>query len=152
MNSRFAVSVHILTVLASRTGQLLTSETIAGQVNTNPAVVRKLVGALQKAGFVGSKLGPGGGLNLAINPSAISLACVYTALKDDDTSLLIPEHAAKADCDFAKGIFVSLEGSCDKAERALQASLGQTTIADVLADARAGIPQSQLELHNARLP
>lgn len=152
MNSRFAVSVHILTVLASRTGQLLTSEMIAGQVNTNSAVVRKLVGALQKAGFVGSKLGPGGGLNLAINPSAISLACVYMALKEEDTHLLIPEHAMSSNCDFAKSILASLEGSCNKAEQALQATLGQTTIADVLADARAGIPQTKLELQNARHP
>jgi Rrf2 family protein len=142
----------VLTVLASRTGQLLTSEAIAGQVSTNPAVVRKLVGALQKAGFVGSKLGPGGGLSLARAASDISLACVYMALKEEDTHLLIPEHAAKADCDFAKGIFAALEGSCSKAEQALQAALKQTTIADVLADARAGIPQAQLELHNSRLP
>ena len=152
MNSRFAVSVHILTVLASRTGQLLTSEAIAGQVNTHPAVVRKLVGALQRSGLVCSKLGPGGGLSLAAQASSISLACVYMALKENDTNLLIPEHAMNSNCDFAKGISASLEGSCSKAEQALQASLGQTTIADVLADARAGIPQSQLELQSARHP
>jgi Rrf2 family protein len=152
VNSRFAVSVHILTVLASRTGELLTSEVIARQVNTNPAVVRKLVGALQKAGFVGSKLGPGGGLSLTRSASEVSLACVYLALKEDDTSLLIPEHAMNSNCDLAKGISASLEDSCGKAEKALQAALGQTTIADVLADARAGIPQSQLELQSARHP
>ena len=152
MNSRFAVSVHILTVLASRTGQLLTSETIAGQVNTNPAVVRKLVGALQKAGFVCSKLGPGGGLSLVRAASDISLSCVYMALREQDTKLLIPEHAMNSNCDFAKGISASLEDSCSKAEQALQATLGQTTIADILADARAGIPQSQLELQNPRHP
>ena len=152
MNSRFAVSVHILTVLGSRTGQLLTSETIAGQVNTNPAVVRKLVGALQKAGLVCSKLGPGGGLSLAINPSGISLACVYTALKEDDSNLLLPEHTKSPNCEFAYGVLASLENSCGKAEQALQTVLRQTTIADVLADARAGIPQSHLELQSARLP
>ncbi len=152
MNSRFAVSVHILTVLGSRIGQLLTSEVIAEQVNTNPAVVRKLVGALQKAGLVCSKLGPGGGLSLAISASSVSLACVYMALKEDDTSLLIPEHAMNSNCDFAKGVLASLEDSCGKAEQALQATLGQTTIADILAQAQAGIHQSRLELQNARLP
>jgi Rrf2 family protein len=152
VNSRFAVSVHILTVLASRTGQLLTSEVIAEHVNTNPAVVRKLVGALQKACLVCSKLGPGGGLSLAAQASSISLACVYLALKEDDSNLLIPEHAKSPHCDFAKGVLASLEGSCSKAEQALQATLGQTTIADILADAQAGIPQSQLELQSTRLP
>ncbi len=152
MNSRFAVSVHILTVLASRTGQLLTSEVIAEHVNTNPAVVRKLVGALIKAGLVCSKLGPGGGLSLALEPSGISLACVYTALKDDDSSLLLPEHTKSPNCEFAYGVLASLEDSCGKAEQALQTVLGQTTIAGILADAWAGIPQSQLELQSARHP
>ncbi len=152
MNSRFAVSVHILSVLASRTDKLLTSEVIAGQVNTNPAVVRKLVGALQKAGLVSSKLGPGGGLSLAAKASSISLACVYTALKEEDTNLLIPEHAMNSNCDFAKGVLTSLEDSCGKAEKALQAALGQTTIADILANAQAGIPQTQLELQSAGHP
>ncbi len=151
MNSRFAVSVHILTVLASRTGQLLTSETIAGHVNTNPAVVRKLVGALQKAGLVCSKLGPGGGLSLALEASRISLACVYLALKEDDSNLLIPEHAMNSNCDFAKGVLTSLEDSCGKAEQALQTALGQTTIADILANAQAGIPQTHLELQSTGL-
>jgi Rrf2 family protein len=152
VNSRFAVSVHILSVLASRTGELLTSEVIAGQVNTNPAVVRKLVGALQKAGLVCSKLGPGGGLSLSAQASAISLACVYTALKEEDTNLLIPEHAMSSNCEFARGILTSLEDSCSKAEQALQATLAQTTIADILTQAQAGIPQSHLELQSARLP
>jgi Rrf2 family protein len=152
VNSRFAVSVHILSVLASRMGQLLTSEVIAEHVNTNPAVIRKLVGALQKAGLVCSKLGPGGGLSLATEAASISLACVYVALKEDDTNLLIPEHAMNSNCDFAKGVLTSLEDSCSKAEQALQVALGQTTIADILAEARAAIPQPHLELQNARLP
>ena len=151
MNSRFAVSVHILTVLASKTGQLLTSEVIAEQVNTNPAVVRRLVGALQKAGLVGSKLGPGGGLSLARAASAISLDSVYCAVKEEGTNLLVPEKTVSSpSCDFARGIMVSLEGTCTKAEQALQAELRQTTIADVLADAQAGRPQFNLELQTAR--
>jgi Rrf2 family protein len=152
VNSRFAVSVHILTVLASKTGQVLTSEVIAEHVNTNPAVVRKLVGALQKAGLVCSKLGPGGGLSLARVAASISLDCIYAALKEEATNLLLPERAMNPNCDFAKGILTSLEDTCSKAEQALQTALGQTTIADVLADAQAGIPQSHLELQNASHP
>jgi Rrf2 family protein len=152
VNSRFAVSVHILSVLASKTGQLLTSDVIAEHVNTNPAVIRKLVGALQKAGLVCSKLGPGGGLSLARAASDVSLACVYLALKEEDTNLLIPEHAMNSNCDFAKGVLTSLEDSCSQAEQALQAVLRETTIADILVNAQAGISQSKLELHNARFP
>lgn len=153
MNSRFAVSVHILTVLASRTGQLLTSEAIAEQVNTNPAVVRRLVGVLQKAGLVGSKLGPGGGLNLAREAAGISLNCVYAAVKEDGTNLLVPEKVVSSpSCDFARDIMGSLEGTCQKAEQALLAELRQTTIADVLAQAQSRLPERNLELQTTRHP
>jgi DNA-binding IscR family transcriptional regulator len=147
VNSRFAVSVHILTVLASRTSGLLTSEFIAGQVNTNPAVVRRLVGGLQKAGLVCSKLGPGGGLSLARVASSISLDSVYCAIKEADAPLLLPEHAKNPNGAFAQGILTSLG-----AEQALLAALRQTTIADVLADAQAGISRPNLELQNTGHP
>ena len=153
MNSRFAVSVHILTVLASRMGQLLTSEAIAEHVKTNPAVVRRLVGALQKAGLVASKLGPGGGLSLAREARLISLGCVYAALKEDSTNLLIPERTVSSPSgDLTRGIMESLEETCTKAEQALWAALGETTIADVLEEAKAKIPKLDLEFQTARHP
>jgi Iron-dependent Transcriptional regulator len=48
-SSRFSVAVHILTLLAHEQGRALTSEYIAGSVNTNPVVIRRMLGLLSKA-------------------------------------------------------------------------------------------------------
>src|SRR5438876_1217231 len=47
-SSRFAVAVHALTLLASE-DRPLTSEHIAGSVNTNPVVIRRVLAALVAA-------------------------------------------------------------------------------------------------------
>ena len=50
-SSRFAVAVHILTLLASAEGPV-PSSLIAGSVGTNPALIRRLVAQLAEAGFM----------------------------------------------------------------------------------------------------
>src|SRR5437667_14393 len=81
MSSRFAVAIHVLTLLASRDGPL-TSEYIAGSVNTNAVVIRRLMKALRGAKLVVSQGGPGGGWRLARAPEAMSLRDVYRAVED----------------------------------------------------------------------
>lgn len=62
ISSRFAVGIHILTLLELNK-EINTSETIAGSVNTNPAVIRKIIGMLKKPISLKSTLGKLG-LNL----------------------------------------------------------------------------------------
>jgi DNA-binding IscR family transcriptional regulator len=61
VNSKLTVGVHILALLAMMGETQLTSEQIAGSVNTNPVVIRRLLGLLRTAGYVESTSGPGGG-------------------------------------------------------------------------------------------
>ena len=56
--TRFTVALHILTLLALSPDQALTSEYIAGSVDTNPVVIRRLPGLLKGAGFVHPQGGP----------------------------------------------------------------------------------------------
>lgn len=91
-NSKFAVATHILTALAylasnpdphhcsGRADGLISSDTIALSVNTNPVVVRRLLSQLSKAGIVDSHLGKQGGVRLARLASEISLLDIYNAL------------------------------------------------------------------------
>ena len=44
-NSRFAVSLHILTYLVYRAGAAVPSAEIAASVDTNPVVIRRLLSA-----------------------------------------------------------------------------------------------------------
>src|SRR5947209_19644709 len=58
-NSQFAIGTHILTLLAQASGEALTSEQIAGSVNTNPVFIRRILVMLNKDGL--STYQPGGG-------------------------------------------------------------------------------------------
>jgi DNA-binding IscR family transcriptional regulator len=129
MNSRFALSMHILTVLASSDG-LLTSEKIAEMVGTNPVVVRRLAQLLTKANMVQSRLGPGGGLKLFLAPNKITLACVFALTKDE--ILLKNISLDHCDCVFSQALKGTIAGASEAAETAFIESLERTTLQDVL--------------------
>ena len=49
VNSRYSVAIHILSLIATTSDKSqLTSDFIAGSVNTNPVVVRRMIGVLKK--------------------------------------------------------------------------------------------------------
>ena len=132
VNTRFAVAVHILTLLASNEGEPATSEHIAGSVNTNPAVVRRLLMSLARAGLTSSQLGAGGGALLAKPPRAITLRDVFRAVSD---GTLLPIHEApNPKCRVGRNIQRTLEGHLDAATIALESQLAEHTIADMLSE------------------
>ncbi|HEX6628029.1 MAG TPA: Rrf2 family transcriptional regulator [Gemmatimonadaceae bacterium] len=135
MNSRFAVAVHILTLLEQQQGEPVTSEYIAGSVNTNPSLVRRLIGMLAKAGIADSQLGTGGGALLARPAAKITLLDVYRAVGEGELFALHRERPNPA-CPIGRNIQAALESHFDAASRALEEQLRRVTIADMLADVR----------------
>jgi hypothetical protein len=55
LSSKLSVGIHIMTIFALKPGEPLTSEFIACSVNTNPVVIRRLLGSLRAARIVESK-------------------------------------------------------------------------------------------------
>ncbi|MGZ3419663.1 MAG: Rrf2 family transcriptional regulator [Polyangiales bacterium] len=135
MNSRFAVAVHILTFIDEGAGEPVTSEHIASSVSTNPALIRRLLGMLAKAGLTTGQLGTGGGALLARPASEISLLDVHRAV---DQSELFGLHAERPNpnCPIGRNIQATLTTKIDAATRALETELATTTIGDVLRDVR----------------
>lgn len=131
ISSRFIVSVHILTLLAQSGGKPVTSEWIAGSANTNPAVVRKLLGLLSKAGLTTSQLGVGGGALLARPAAEITLLDVYQAVDEGELFALHHEQPNPA-CPIGRNIQTALLGTLTRAQRALEKELAVQTIAGVL--------------------
>src|SRR5271166_34715 len=91
-SSRFVVATHVLSLLAFGEGEAMTSEYIAGSVNTNPVVVRRILALLVKAGLVGSQEGAGGGVRLAKPAHSINLRDVYVAVEPDPLFALHPQN------------------------------------------------------------
>ena len=133
MNSRFAVAVHILTLLERGGGAPMTSEYVAGSVNTNPSLVRRLLGMLARAGLTTSQFGAGGGALLARPADRITLGDVYRAV---DAGELFGMHREEpnAACPVGRNIQAVLETRICAAEQALQAELDRTTIAELARD------------------
>lgn len=133
VNSRFTVAIHILCLLASQPGQALTSEYIAGSVNTNPVVIRRILGVLRKARLVTSQPGVTGGWELAAKPSAITLGQIYQIIRPGTVFAL---HSQKPNprCPIGKNVQQGLAAHYRKAQSAMEAELARASIADVLND------------------
>ncbi len=134
MNSRFAVAVHILTLLEQSGGEPVTSEYIAGSVNTNASLIRRLLGTLAKEGLTVSRMGTGGGALLARPAAEISLRDVRRAMRDEDEGLFAIHEAPNPACPVGRSIQGLLEGRFEAAMRVLDAELDRTTIADLAHD------------------
>lgn len=130
ISSRVAVAAHILAFLAWRRNEAVTSERIAESVNTNPVVVRRIVGALRNAGMVSVQPGPGGGAQLARAPGQITLLDVYRAVESDPLFALPPQPPCPS-CYVGGTIQDALAGAFNRARTALEAALETTTLEDV---------------------
>src|SRR6476660_10469960 len=80
-NSRFAVAVHVMTLMAWSGEEPLKSDQVADSVNTNPVVIRRMLCDLAEAGLVVSQTGSLGGSRLAGDPSKTTLLDIYQALE-----------------------------------------------------------------------
>ncbi len=134
-SSRFTVGIHVLTLLAYGGGEVMTSEYIAGSVNTNAVVIRRLLSLLRAARLVASQGGPGGGWQLARPARGITLRDVYLATEG---STLFPMHPNTPNprCPVGSTIQSALAGHFDEARHALEKELGQTTIADLVQEVK----------------
>ena len=60
-SSRFSVAVHILTLMARADDEPMKSDQMAGSVNTNPVVFRRILCELARAELITSQTGASGG-------------------------------------------------------------------------------------------
>ncbi|HYW09899.1 MAG TPA: Rrf2 family transcriptional regulator [Longimicrobium sp.] len=130
ISSRVAVAVHVLAYLAWRSDGPSTSERIAESVNTHPVVVRRIVGALRKAGMVSVQPGVGGGASLARLPGQITLLDVYRAVEDGDLFSLPAQTPSQA-CNVGANIRDVLQRVFCGAHSAMEKVLAGVTVEEV---------------------
>jgi len=135
------VAVHVLAVLAYKEGEAVTSGLLASSVNTNPVVIRRLLLALQAAGFIKTRKGAGLGSRLARAPGRISLAEVYRAVETDEPFALHSKQPNRG-CPVGQCIQAALEKVFASAETALERELAKTNLADILEAVRASCGRS----------
>ncbi len=133
-SSKFAVAIHILVGLAvvyfRKPQQSVSSENIAWSVNTNPVVIRRILGLLKKAELVKTITGASGGTQIGKNPEDITLFDIYNAV-EERTVFHSPYRTPNAECPIGANISTAIAGPLQKAEQALENALSKVTLNEI---------------------
>lgn len=124
---RFKIAAHAVVWLA-KSGGVVSSAMIAGQVDSHATFLRRVMQILTGAGIVESRGGREGGYRLARKPAEITLGAIYDAM-----GAALPETDEHTDCEQASAALdAELERILLEAERHTVQYLNRFTIADVM--------------------
>lgn len=128
-NSQFSMAVHVLTLLARADGENVKSDAVAHSVNTNPVVIRRLVGQLAAAGIVVSQSGSSGGTRLAVDAEDLKLSDVYNAVCCGE--VFARHDSPSQDCPVGRGIETVLCRLQKQMQRSVETTLAGITLRDI---------------------
>ena len=132
ISSRFTVAVHILSLVHIERNQTLTSAYIAGSVNTNSVVIRRLISKLKQAGFLETHQGSGG-IQLLKPLTDITLLDVYRAVTVVEEGELFQMHEdTNINCVVGANIQSVLEIVLLRAQDAMETVLANVTMDDIV--------------------
>ena len=123
--------VHVLTLLG-KADRPLSSRWIAGSVNTNPVVIRQIVGRLREAELVDTLPGSAGGTVLQKDPAQIRLKEIYRLTKKETFFGLHPNEPSSY-CPVGRNIQSVLTEVFDQMDQLVENALGDITIAYIIA-------------------
>lgn len=128
ISSRFSVAIHVLSLISLNQNIVSTSEWIAESVNTNPVVIRRVLGKLKKAGLVDIRRGLGGA-TLVRSLEDITLLDVYRAVEVVEDGELFQMHEnPNPNCPVGANIQDVLELVLVQAQDAMEAVLKEITM------------------------
>lgn len=131
VDQRLAVAVHAMCVLSVRTPELSNAPFIGENISVNSLIVKRIIGAMVKAGLVIAVLGARGGYRLARSPQEVSLWDIYFAVQG---SGLFRKRFGMPQSNCEEGLAIDrvvfdLYANLDKA---VEARLSGITLADIL--------------------
>ncbi|MDQ1914488.1 Rrf2 family transcriptional regulator [Paenibacillus sp. GD4] len=127
ISTRFSIAVHTLSLIAVSPKDC-TGDYIAGSVNTNPVVIRRIMGMLKKAGLVDVRPGVGGA-TLLKDPDRITLLDVYRAVNVTEENQLFRIHEnPNIHCPVGRNIEHVLQEELKDAQLVMEQRLAQTTL------------------------
>ena len=138
--TRFAVSLHILTLVARGPTEQSTSARLAWSIGTNPVVVRRLSGLLARAGLITVQRGPGGA-SLSRPAANISLRDVWRAIHPEREKVLRVHNRTNSACPVGQRLPVALRARFEAAEAAQLGDLASTSLSDLIRSQDASDPE-----------
>lgn len=135
ISSRFTIAIHIFSCIDTFGKDVkVTSDFLAGSINTNPVIVRKILLQLKEAGLIEVKRGTGG-TEITRDLSEITFFDIYKAVGciEDDTLFHFHENP-NPDCPVGRNIHAVLDNKLLKVQKAMEKELESITLADVKND------------------
>lgn len=135
ISSRFTIAIHMLSCMdIFKDDYKITSDFLAGSINVNPVIIRKLLSQLKDVGLIEVKRGPGGA-TIAKPLEEITLLDVYRAVDcvENDTLFHFHENPNPA-CPVGRNIHNILDDKLIQVQQAMERELESITLADMKRD------------------
>lgn len=129
-NTRFSMAVHVMTALAYLR-EKTSSELLSQSVNTNPVVIRRLLGDLNRAGLIRADRGKQGGFTLARDAREISLLDIYRAVNGDEGLVGLHDNPENRTCAVSCKVRGVLSKHLHRAQNVYERELDKVLLADV---------------------
>ena len=132
ISSRFTVALHIFTCVDTfKDDYKITSDILAGSINTNPVIIRKILSQLKNAGLITVARGTGG-----ITPTRplkeITFYDVYEAIEPVENGDLFNFHAdPNPKCPVGRNIHALLDDKLKVIQLAMENEMRKYTIDDL---------------------
>ena len=134
-DSKLSGILHVLLHMAEHATPV-TSETLAGVMQTNPAVIRRIMSGLRQRGYVRSEKGHGGGWTLVCNVEQLTLADVWRAV-GEPSLIAMSNRTDFPDCLVEQAVNHALDTASKEAESLLIARMQEVTLARLRQDLHA---------------
>ena len=131
-DSRLSGVLHVLLHMAEHK-EPLTSEALARMIQTNPVVIRRILGGLREQKLVHSEKGHGGGWRISCDLNRITLYDIYTAL-GSPTVLAMGNRTESPGCLVEEAVNAAMNQAFDAAEALLLARFREVTLAQLSED------------------
>lgn len=122
-------AIHILVYISSDEDHSLTSSAIANSINTNPALVRKVMKLLREADIIETVHGKSEP-RLIQDPKDISLKDIYVAV--DNNPVIKPDYNTADFCYIGKGIAPVLEEKYTQVQNAMLNEMETITLQSII--------------------
>lgn len=135
ISSRFTIAVHILACIDTFKDEYkITSDFLAGSVNVNPVIIRKILAQLKAKGLVSVQRGSGGA-SIAKPVEEITFYDIYEAVECVEQGELFHFHEnPNQKCPVGRNIHHVLDARLIQVQSALEAELRKITLDAVLRD------------------
>ena len=135
ISSRFTIAVHILTCINTFENEhKVTSDFLAGSVNANPVVIRRLLSQLKAAGLITVARGSGGAA-ISKPLTEITFLDVYNAVECVEGELFHFHENPNMQCPVGRNIHNILDARLFRVQVAMENELKKITLEEVVKDA-----------------